>query len=817
MKRGRMLVAGHTCLLLTIGLLALPAEAQQRKYPSIVPWPQSLVLTNGSMDVFPTTRIVVKDTRLMPLANIFGDEIAVAVGLRPPVVTGEPKAGDIVLALDPTQKPGGYELKIGDYAELAGGDYQGAAAGTVTILQSIIANEDRTIFVPGMAIRDFPHADFCGAMIDVARREFTVEQIKNCIVLCRLYKVRYLQLHLTDNEGWTFPSTKYPQLGTKNISCSDGSRPARKYGVNELKELVAFADARGVTLVPEIEMPGHCGAAERCMPEVFGARDPKSGQFAGLGVMNLANQGLYPVLDTILGEVAAIFTSSPYIHIGGDELDFTAWEELPEATNYKKVTGLNTPALFRQFVMRMNTTVKKHGKRTIVWEGFDRGDKVNVPTDVIVMNWRNWYYRADDLVRNGYTIITCPWSLGCPWDDWNIYMCNGIRLKPTDPVLGATWALWDVGGEPAVNVLRGVARRNERTWNVDTSRKNEDFNWRFVDTDKLADKLLCRLTWQARGTIARGSSVFADTAVVELTPCLKGCVVRYTIDGSEPTAASPVFSAPLELKTTTVLSARAFDAAGGSPWMTWRRTFECRPFSVVTVGSIDGRRFTDKVTLSVETYVSGGMVRYTDERPSPGGAAPVIADEPTERSLVLDQPLVLAQSVKIRARYFDASGKPRGYTFTNSYEKVDYEQNLATRKPVTVSGEVNEEFSTLAVDGLVECKINPATYWGAGPVPQWLMVDLQEAQVVGEVQLYTFWDEKRYYQYTIAVSTDGTAWTTVADASANTVPAGENGYKHVFAPTKARHVKVTMLKNSAGPAVHIVELRVRGPASGGAK
>lgn len=804
----RRLLTVFAVFLLAGSGLVMSASAQ-RSQLSIIPWPQSVIFTNSTMDIFPTSRIVVKDPKLMPLAEIFCDEVSAVIRLRLPVVTDAPKAGDLVLTLDPSVKAGGYELVAGDTAELRAGDYKGAAAGTATLLQAMFVNEDGTIFIPGMTIKDYPHADFCGVILDVARRDFTIQQLQECINICRLYKVRYLQLHLTDNEGWTFTSTKYPQLGTKNVPSIDGKNTPRRYGVRELKGLVAYADLRGVTLVPEIEMPGHCGAAERCMPEVFGARDPETKQFVGLGVMNLANQAIYPVLDTILGEVAEVFASSPYIHIGGDELDFSAWEALQESKDYRKVTGLSTPALVRQFIMRMNTTVRKLGKRTIVWEGFDKGDKVIVPKDVIVMNWRNWYYRADDLVRDGYSIINCPLTLGVPWEEWNMYSCSGIELKETDPVIGATWALWNVSGSSAANTLRGVARRNERTWNISKRRGNEDFNWRFVDTDKVVDKLLCRLTWQANGTIARGGTIFADTATLTLLPCAKGYKVRYTIDGSEPTASSPVFSASIELKDTTVVSARVFDDAGVAPWLTWRKTFECRPFSITSIGAFDGRRFTSKATVSVETHVKGGSVRYTQEYPSPGGAAPVIGDEPRSSSLVFEKPLVFESSRKLRAKYFDDAGKPRGYTYTNSYDKVNYEKNLTTGKAVASSGEQKEEFSTLAVDGLVEFQVDPASYWGASPAPQWLMVDLEETREIDEVHLYTLWDETRYYQYTIAASTDQKTWTTIVDASANTKPADENGYRHQISPVKVRYIKVTMLKNSTGPDVHIVEIRVR--------
>src|SRR5207237_8751900 len=103
------------------------------------------------------------------------------------------------------------------------------------------------------------------------------DAIQKVVPLFRLYKARYLQLHLTDDQGWTFPSTKHPRLGSKNHAAHGGVTP-RVYKLKELKDLVAYADARGVTLVPEFEMPGHSGAAARSLPEIFDAIDPDSRQ-----------------------------------------------------------------------------------------------------------------------------------------------------------------------------------------------------------------------------------------------------------------------------------------------------------------------------------------------------------------------------------------------------------------------------------------------------------------------------------------------------------------------------------------------------------
>jgi N-acetyl-beta-hexosaminidase len=109
-----------------------------------------------------------------------------------------------------------------------------------------------------------------------------------------LYKARYPQLHLTDDQGWTFPFPKYPRLGTRNYGARGGVAP-RVYRLDELKELVAAADARGVTPVPELEVPGRSGAALRSVPEVFDAINPPPGRFRSAGIALLARTGTPPL------------------------------------------------------------------------------------------------------------------------------------------------------------------------------------------------------------------------------------------------------------------------------------------------------------------------------------------------------------------------------------------------------------------------------------------------------------------------------------------------------------------------------------------
>ena len=151
-----------------------------------------------------------------------------------------------------------------------------------------------------------------------------------------------------------------------------------------MKELVAYADARGVTIVPELEMPGHSGAAARSLPEIFDAINPESRQPVGIGCMNMSNEALYPALDTIIGEMCDVFKSSPYFHIGSDEVTSGRLSLHSGYKAFMEKHGLkNDGELADHFVREVCAMVKKHGKKAIKWEGL-----ANFATkDVIIMCW----------------------------------------------------------------------------------------------------------------------------------------------------------------------------------------------------------------------------------------------------------------------------------------------------------------------------------------------------------------------------------------------------------------------------------------------
>jgi hypothetical protein len=223
-----------------------------------------------------------------------------------------------------------------------------------------------------------------------------------------------------------------------------------------------------------------------------------------------------------------------------------------------------------------------------------------------------------------------------------------------------------------------------------------------------------------------------------------------------------------------------------------------RPVTLAYEGNIKDGVFSDPVTVKMSATAPDVQIRYTLD-----------GKEPTAKSALYEKPFKAAESLQVRAALFEKDGKQVGnVTVGDSIRYVCFEKSLSTGKPVTASsvGGVggNPEKAEYAADGWTDS----AKYWGTIPAPQWWKVDLEKVYPIDRIQVVPLFDGQRYYQYTVEVSTDDKNWTKVADASKNTEVGTEKGYTHKFTPVKARYVKVNVLKNSANPATHLVEVRV---------
>ena len=367
--------------LLVLSLVTTMAtSAESTKGPNIVPWPQEVKLGEGTMILTSSSRIVAAE-KLEPLAKVLSEEIFLLTGERLTTATDKSKSGDISLELDAELKGEAYTLVVDDNVVVRGGNYGAVALGTVTLLQSISTESDR-ITLPKMTIQDEPEKDYRGLMIDVARRYNSIDELKQCVVMSRLYKIRYLHIHLTDDHAWTFPSKAFPKLGSSNRGFR-GPVP-KVYKLDDLKDLVRFADERGVTFIPELDMPGHTDTLRIPYPELFDADDGP----AHMGLVNMANEKAYTGLDTLIGEMLEVFQSSPYFHIGADEARLDRCKVASHYEPFLKKHKLEDEYdLYIYFIARMNGIVKKHGRQMIVWGDFHgTGSKnVKVPNDGMIL------------------------------------------------------------------------------------------------------------------------------------------------------------------------------------------------------------------------------------------------------------------------------------------------------------------------------------------------------------------------------------------------------------------------------------------------
>lgn len=241
------------------------AEAQEQP-PSAspelsrVPWPQSIQCAHGSFTLDQTARIVAEHLSLLGLANVLAKELRSTCSVELTNTSDAARTGDIPPRLSDNLEDECNIVKINHMASIEGGNYEAVALGTVTLLQ-LLERNGSVVTSPRLTIEDGRKIAYRGLLVDVARNCHSVDTLRQCVELCRMYKVRYLQLHVSDDQGFTFPSTGYPQLTSMNWH----GGPA--YTLDELKELEAYASARGIAIVPEFEVPGHAGTMNRSMPE----------------------------------------------------------------------------------------------------------------------------------------------------------------------------------------------------------------------------------------------------------------------------------------------------------------------------------------------------------------------------------------------------------------------------------------------------------------------------------------------------------------------------------------------------------------------
>ncbi|MGO4300972.1 family 20 glycosylhydrolase [Leifsonia sp. RAF41] len=377
----------------------------------VVPRPVRLESSGDSSDsapfiLSPSARISVAGAGADAVARLLRAELASDCGREPVIVDEPPAFGDIAIVIAPGEGPHedgsdsaeGYTLEVAaEGVRIGAATPAGAFWGVQTLRQLVPASCGGDVLtIEAVRVHDHPRYAYRGAMLDVARHFFTPAEVKRLIDAIALLKVNHLHLHLTDDQGWRIHIESWPELTRVGGSTgSDGSRGGF-YTQAEFRELVAYAAERHITVVPELDMPGHTNAALASYPELNPdgvAPALYTGANVGFSTLQTADATTERFVRDVVREVAAL-TPGPYLHLGGDECLST------------------TEADFARFMRDAARVVAENGKIAIGWHEVGKAD--GLPAGMVGQYWdfTTPRGRADELalafVRGGGSVIMSP-------------------------------------------------------------------------------------------------------------------------------------------------------------------------------------------------------------------------------------------------------------------------------------------------------------------------------------------------------------------------------------------------------------------------
>ncbi|QIP14139.1 family 20 glycosylhydrolase [Spirosoma aureum] len=495
----------------------------------------------------------------------------------------------------------GYRLQIRPQGiSLTGHDEAGLFYGLQSLTQ--LFSQSKSATLAACDISDYPRFSYRGMHLDVSRHLFPIAFIKKYIDLLALYKFNTFHWHLTDDQGWRIEIKRYPELQQKAAYRTetlighkkelphrfDGKRYGGYYTQAEVKDIVRYATQRHVTVIPEIEMPGHAMAALSAYPKL-GCLKP-DGQAGGpyqaatfWGVFDevfcAGNDSTFTFLENVLDEVVSLFPST-YIHIGGDECPKTRWKTCSKCqARIQKEHLKDEDELQSYFIRRIEQHLTKKGRQVIGWDEILEG---GLSPGATVMSWRG-IEGGIEAIRQKHNAIMTPES--------HVYFDYYQSLYPEEPlaaagytplskvygyepvpadlradeavylkgVQGTAWSEYLTSPDQAEYMIfpRAIAVA-EIGWSQRQRRNYPDFLRRL----RLQEPMLKRLNVHYTNRFDElTDTVTVDsngTVQLTLSTTLPGSIIRYTTNGSAPVPTSPAYTQPLSIKQTSDVKAAVF-------------------------------------------------------------------------------------------------------------------------------------------------------------------------------------------------------------------------------------------------------------------
>ncbi len=405
-------------LLSTALLMALLSIAQE---PAIIPKPVSLTTGSGTFTITPSTRIVLYSSDIRNQPAFLNDYLQQVYGFRLPTTENTAATKNvIVLSYGKTNHslPGAYTLTVKkNQVVIAGDNAEGVFYGVQSLIQLLPAEPSKSLTIPQVTIVDSPRFAYRGLHLDVGRHFFPVEFVKRYIDFIALHKMNYFHWHLTEDQGWRIEIRKYPLLtkvggcraGTvigHNTSAYDSIPHCGYYTQDEIRDVVKYAADRYITIIPEIEMPGHSSAALTAYPYLGCTGGPyqvqqRWGVFRD--VFCAGNDSTFQFLQDVLDEVIALFPSK-YIHIGGDECPKDRWKTCPKCQQRIRDNNLKDEhELQSYFIQRIEKYLNSKGRSIIGWDEILEG---GLAPNATVMSWRGEQGGIDAAKQHHHVVMT---------------------------------------------------------------------------------------------------------------------------------------------------------------------------------------------------------------------------------------------------------------------------------------------------------------------------------------------------------------------------------------------------------------------------
>lgn len=607
-----MKILSNLCSGLLLGLALVGCSTTETKEANyeVVPLPKEITKQSGeAFKLTKSTKIsyLVESEAMLRNAAFLADYIHASLGFRPEITADHSAKNTVVLGLNSDENVESYELVVtADQVLINGTTEAGVFYGIQTLRKSLPVAKGAEVNLPAVVIKDQPRFSYRGMMLDVSRHFTSVENVKKYIDILALHNLNTFHWHLTDDQGWRIEIKKYPKLteiGSKRsgtvIGRNSGEYDNTPYGgfytQEEAKEIVKYAAERYITVIPEIDMPGHMQAALSAYPELGCTGGPyEVWRQWGVSedVLCAGKDETLVFLKDVIDEIIEIFPST-YIHIGGDECPKSRWKECPTCQTKVKALGIKADKAhsaedyLQSYII---SSVEKHlnekGRQIIGWDEILEG---GLAPNATVMSWRGMgggiqaakqghdvvmtptthvyfdYYQTLDtenepLAIGGYVPLEIVYSLEP--------VPAGLTAQEEKHIIGTQANLWveyiPTFEQVEYMILPRLAALAEVQW---VAKEQKSYDAFLVRLSRLVD-IYAQQGYNYAKHVFDIDARFEpnlETGVLEVElSTIDNAPIYYTLDGTTPTAASTLYSEKLSLVDNTDLRAVVIRPSGSS-------------------------------------------------------------------------------------------------------------------------------------------------------------------------------------------------------------------------------------------------------------